>query len=1002
MRLIFLFLVLLILSVCSAANDVIVTRSFSDSSPIAGDTVTVRLQLTANLNVSGIGIIESVPAGWGINLLNPVATGFLISANETSGNITYIFLEDDAVSRNITYSLESPRNALGDYEINGSIYEEPSYETNNITGSSTLNLAEFEPIRNISGCTNLSTAGVTYLLTTDLIYPIETICFRISASNITLDCQNHLIKGTTSYPASQTAIYSDFFDPDNEEMWLTNITIKNCRISDWPVGLRLERVDFNSIYNFSSNNRESSSIILRDCSNSILRNLNLSNVSLYLEEQYGNSDNNIFDNVTIHQKYDDCIAINHCFDNTFTNLTATECETAIMLEGSSRNVFRNITVQNNEVGFSLQQSMNNTFIDVVSKFNSDYGFNLDSSVNNTFSSVTSISNQVGFRFADSDTNTIKDSAFGSNGIGIQLTTSGVRWPNSIYNNYFNNNTVHVNPSYTNNWNTTASAGQRTYSNGTEIGGNYWGSANSSANGFSDTCTDSTGDGFCDSAYNVSTNSACIIGLTCGDNADYLPYSRQYGSPTTTSTTTTTTTTTTTSTTTTTVFSGDLGLDDFSINLSNASIDVGNGFDIDLTFEGPDNTDSIGLTIEIKVDDVTVFLDEDYDLSFTEGEDKIITIRSSNFPGPDLDHDYFNDNLMNYVCDDVKVKVTVNGSDLDEEYSDSADLTIGADDNDLSFDLDPEEPDADEDFTVTVLDEDDDELSGATVKVTWIDDPDGDEDCEWDSDDANWNDETDAQGEVEFNLEDEFEDPEGEFQIDVYSEGYCLERQTIEALGETTTTTSTTTTTTSSSTTTTLPGVVFGNYSVNVSGNQTVVVNISEVSTVLELHLTNDSVNGSLNVTYSSENLVHSSLSVPELGRYVEVEASQEVVDSLSSVMLKVYYTDEEVHSHYLNESTLGIYWFNTSSSDWVKLTTNLSWVYGAGIQNDSTPKYIWANVSHFSDYAAAGDQICPIRGDYPNCSDVTLREVVDYIQVWIGDEATLSEVVRLINAWANS
>jgi hypothetical protein len=120
-------------------------------------------------------------------------------------------------------------------------------------------------------------------------------------------------------------------------------------------------------------------------------------------------------------------------------------------------------------------------------------------------------------------------------------------------------------------------------------------------------------------------------------------------------------------------------------------------------------------------------------------------------------------------------------------------------------------------------------------------------------------------------------------------------------------------------------------------------------------------------------------------------------------MLKIYYTDEDIHSNYLNESTLAIYWFNESSSEWVKLTAgNPSWVIGAGIQDETAPKYVWANVSLFSDYAAAGDQICVFRGDYPDCSRVTLREVVDFIYVWIEDEATLGEVIALINGWVNT
>ena len=46
--------------------------------------------------------------------------------------------------------------------------------------------------------------------------------------------------------------------------------------------------------------------------------------------------------------------------------------------------------------------------------------------------------------------------------------------------------------------------------------------------------------------------------------------------------------------------------------------------------------------------------------------------------------------------------------------------------------------------------------------------------------------------------------------------------------------------------------------------------------------------------------------------------------------------------------------YNESSGSWVKLVTNSpSWVYGSGV--DTANNYVWANVSHFSDYAVGGE-----------------------------------------------
>jgi len=43
---------------------------------------------------------------------------------------------------------------------------------------------------------------------------------------------------------------------------------------------------------------------------------------------------------------------------------------------------------------------------------------------------------------------------------------------------------------------------------------------------------------------------------------------------------------------------------------------------------------------------------------------------------------------------------------------------------------------------------------------------------------------------------------------------------------------------------------------------------------------------------------------------------------------------------------------------------------------------------------------CDLPGDYPTCGEVTLEEVVDFINLWAGGQADLGDVVNLINAWA--
>jgi len=226
----------------------------------------------------------------------------------------------------------------------------------------------------------------------------------------------------------------------------------------------------------------------------------------------------------------------------------------------------------------------------------------------------------------------------------------------------------------------------------------------------------------------------------------------------------------------------VGFDDFSVSVDPSEINVSDSFEVTLTFHEPDDTDSVTAEIEILVDGVTVFLDKEYDnLDFTKGEDETVTFSSDDFPGPDLDSDYFNDNLMNYACGKVDVEVRVSGDDLTDEYSDEDSLTIGDDAKELKkVEMEPSTPLPSDKVVVTVFDEDNDELKGAKVKVTWLDDPNGDKKGEWDSDDKKSSDTTNSDGEASFIIEDEFgADAEGKFQMDVYVAGYCLERKTFE-------------------------------------------------------------------------------------------------------------------------------------------------------------------------------------------------------------------------------
>jgi parallel beta-helix repeat protein len=255
-----------------------------------------------------------------------------------------------------------------------------------------------------------------------------------------LDCQGHTIDGIdTEYTYGIYAYRS--------EETTTNITIKNCILTDWWYGIWFDYSDF----------------------------------------------------------------------NTLTNIVANSNNDGIFLWNSNFNTLTNIVANfNAHDGISTSGSPNTTLTNVTANYNDFSGISLDYSDSNTLTNVTANSNFYAGLRLDTSNSIINNSRFENNSNwGIYSFFSR----NLIYNNLFNNTNNFYIYRINSNWNTTRQAGTRIYSNGTEIGGNYW--TNPNGNGYSDTCEDSDKDGFCDQPYDL---------LGDGSNVDYLPLSDEYSPP----------------------------------------------------------------------------------------------------------------------------------------------------------------------------------------------------------------------------------------------------------------------------------------------------------------------------------------------------------------------------------------------------------------------------------------------------------------------------------------
>jgi parallel beta-helix repeat protein len=426
----------------------------------------------------------------------------------------------------------------------------------------------------LTDCAELNVPGETYYLTQDIIDSSADVCMSITADNIILDCQGHTIDGIGTIFTNGICVY-------RSSPTITNITIKNCILTDWDYGIYFHYSDSNTLLNItvSSNSgiyiEYSDYITIKD---SVIQNNTVYDV-IYQTDRIGldchsnfinvigtdnkpivfyntsvtikNWDNNaseiilcgadssVIDNVTIshtNEKNNGLLLVATNLTN-ISNSVFNNSNIGIWLFHSESNTLQNITANSNSVGIHLHiLSNSNTLSNITANFNSDYGIIILYSNSNTLSNITANFNSAaGIALMRSDSNTIKNSIIqGNSQYGIYLFRAGSSGANLIYNNLFNN-TVNFYFSvtiYANYWNTTRQEGTRIYSFGNEIGGNYW--TNPEGTGYSDTCTDADKDGFCDDPYVLAT-----------DNVDYLALSNEYSPPPTTTTTTTTLPTTTT-------------------------------------------------------------------------------------------------------------------------------------------------------------------------------------------------------------------------------------------------------------------------------------------------------------------------------------------------------------------------------------------------------------------------------------------------------------------------
>ena len=119
-------------------------------------------------------------------------------------------------------------------------------------------------------------------------------------------------------------------------------------------------------------------------------------------------------------------------------------------------------------------------------------------------------------------------------------------------------------------------------------------------------------------------------------------------------------------------------------------------------------------------------------------------------------------------------------------------------------------------------------------------------------------------------------------------------------------------------------------------------------TTLDITTTDNVTNSTVEIAEYPENPQTAGVvGVIALNKYVGIRMDSTLENALSSVIIKVYYTDAEVSAAGLSESTLRLYYYNETSGSWVKYDPP-----DGGV--DTTANYVWANTTHFSDWGIFG------------------------------------------------
>ncbi|MCK4634522.1 MAG: hypothetical protein KAT37_01475, partial [Candidatus Aenigmarchaeota archaeon] len=144
-------------------------------------------------------------------------------------------------------------------------------------------------------------------------------------------------------------------------------------------------------------------------------------------------------------------------------------------------------------------------------------------------------------------------------------------------------------------------------------------------------------------------------------------------------------------------------------------------------------------------------------------------------------------------------------------------------------------------------------------------------------------------------------------------------------------------------------LVLTNTSWSTTGNYTI-LNFSLLNLLLEVKTTQELINTTIGAASYPENPV-GDFEMAHIGKYVEVVTSSYVTENLLWVIVKLFYTDENVSSAGINESTLRLYYYNETLGNWSSEPGDVN----------TSGNYVWGNTTHFSFYGMFGETTTTIE-----------------------------------------